>query len=1728
MSPHEKRRGESLKNSIFRRIYHKLGILSISFIILISLFVIYVSANAFFPFTVQYIIGTDVVGDASGQDWADINASYMADDGINLWTRTTFVNMSNLSICGGDFPPGLPNFMYLFFADTNGIDSGCPGTQCMNGSDFRIGMVLNSTGISSMGVDQWTGSWSSVGSLTLSEYNNISDMCANNRVDFNLSISGLGLTPATGSVGYGVVATNQAPGPPKDVAPDTFQNSGYYYNLSNFTVTGFLTFANGTPAVNLPVNLTDDSENLNFGTLTNSSGGYTIFGIPANSYDIEFNSYEDANGDDSLTFVINDDGDVVDWLNITDQNLQINASFYDLNISTATNCTSCVFDQNVTLYVNVTNEDTLNFTNFVIVVIASSSPSENDVYTTQIGFNATVGQTFTTNFTIFLNSSAIDPDSAVEIETYAGFIGEVLNISDGTTLTGMIASTATDTITNSASGNAYVNITANATTAKLNDLIKYTINVTCLASDLNISRLDILDYYNSSLFLLNATDLPTNATWSAGGLDYNSWNITGLNLGQDETYLFNITLTSRGTAAGDQHTAVNVTVYYIQGGNATFQRSVAVNMSTEPVQARPLLNSTFGTNFTTENLTVYNQSSTDPNNLALTNIINWYKNGRSLTLVHYPFEGASTNPILDFSGNNYSLSNAVGSPVWSATAGHNGFGGFTLDGVDDYLQTGNGSELGLTNKISVEAWVNPSNYNPTTNHTIIRRRGNTNNPQFHLGMLEGSFKFQTYTSSKKTVTSNASIAPNNWYHIVGTYNGSHIAIYVNGVLTGQQMASGNIEPSNRKIEIGYHTSKDWYWNGKVDEIRVWNSSLSPTYIGLLNSQFTDIVLSTMTAPGQTWNATITPATSSNMGATRWSNPLTILSQTFDYYGYTLDQSGSPLNGTNVSMEVYLDPQNTGFQLNTTVYVLSDENGFFNLSNITSLNNFLYKFSATLYNSTTSHATHVTRIGPHMSVDEMQGTVNTSYYLTEAGTINISAFNSTGDLIPVSYALKDTGIGYILAHASNNNSNGTQIIVPLNRNYSLMIWPAHGSTNQHFVPFSFDWTNFSSNQSYDLDSLSSYNTTTKTLHKLFNTTESFLRLYGYIDPQLISGTRDEMYIVPYLMEPGNMVSVSSGSLPYNVSTWNLDTDVFTTSNGFYNITVPYISTETRSYLLFATISNGTEYFGAFKNVTLGVNNIQNDTEINFTTVYGLLGDENNITMGDANGGQIQIPTKQQTFRLVNTTGQTLSDFSGNVKFTPDYSDYGAVRFDFIEWSNEGGANYSIPLLNVTGLDEVEIFTSDYAPKRISEYTVAEIQNNSNITLRSFNPTGINGTGFSNTNITLYTSNSTCSVPNPPSICILKNFIFNESTMMQLFSVVLGGGAFDFRMSYNNVDVHYVNVDMLASGPPDAMFDDQADQMSTGNTIQEVWRLGSQGPEIYSRVIIGIPYDSDFQENTMTVSIPYLYDEDWNLLWNTSSNGTAGIGGNLSEYADFNETWFDEMPCSTSDPTAYCYIDATVDKTWLRIPHFSGVGSSISGRGSSSSGSAGSGGAGGTWTKIRTAADCADGDDNDGDGYIDYPYDPGCEDYYDEDEENCWSEWECTDWPLCTEDGVVTRECEDLSECDTPTHDPILSKTCVYLPQEGEPVDEEEESGLSTITGAAVTEAIEESTGNIFKWYAKALLLAGLVVLVIFSYAVFKGGGGKDVLDLFSSKEGSYNSKKTTKMMTSYIKKRARRK
>ncbi|MBT8383165.1 MAG: T9SS type A sorting domain-containing protein, partial [Ignavibacteria bacterium] len=176
--------------------------------------------------------------------------------------------------------------------------------------------------------------------------------------------------------------------------------------------------------------------------------------------------------------------------------------------------------------------------------------------------------------------------------------------------------------------------------------------------------------------------------------------------------------------------------------------------------------------------------------------------------------------------------------VWSfntgiAIADTNGFA-LKFDGVDDFLNCGNGTSLQITgSEVTLECWINVNQFKPNIweGSLIVKDFGAPGNDSGYMIRCgdDGKVNFNLGAGSWQELTSPAdAIQLNSWHHIAATYDGTDMKIYVDGDLVAEvNRPSLNIRNAAANMLIGESPGfPGRVFDGKIDEVRIWNVARS--------------------------------------------------------------------------------------------------------------------------------------------------------------------------------------------------------------------------------------------------------------------------------------------------------------------------------------------------------------------------------------------------------------------------------------------------------------------------------------------------------------------------------------------------------------------------------------------------------------------------------------------------------------------------------------------------------------------------------------------------------------------------------------------------------------------------------------------------------------------------------------------------------------------------------------
>ncbi len=170
--------------------------------------------------------------------------------------------------------------------------------------------------------------------------------------------------------------------------------------------------------------------------------------------------------------------------------------------------------------------------------------------------------------------------------------------------------------------------------------------------------------------------------------------------------------------------------------------------------------------------------------------------------------------------------------------------GLEFDGVNDYLNVSNESAFDFekTSPFSVSAWVYPDAIHDGKLASKLRSSGTYDG--WEIQMVPGSGKMRLYLVSdygagnRIQVDSSLALSIGAWTHFVMTYNGSSsalgVSMYFNGTkvdtTVGADALSGSILNELSLLIGSRQTANGQFWDGTIDEVRIYNRALSASEI----------------------------------------------------------------------------------------------------------------------------------------------------------------------------------------------------------------------------------------------------------------------------------------------------------------------------------------------------------------------------------------------------------------------------------------------------------------------------------------------------------------------------------------------------------------------------------------------------------------------------------------------------------------------------------------------------------------------------------------------------------------------------------------------------------------------------------------------------------------------------------------------------------------------------------
>ncbi|OYT41627.1 MAG: hypothetical protein B6U78_02695 [Candidatus Aenigmarchaeota archaeon ex4484_224] len=177
----------------------------------------------------------------------------------------------------------------------------------------------------------------------------------------------------------------------------------------------------------------------------------------------------------------------------------------------------------------------------------------------------------------------------------------------------------------------------------------------------------------------------------------------------------------------------------------------------------------------------------------------------------------------------------LGIIVYNCPKRVNGISGKAIkfDGIDDYIEVENSTSLNPS-KITMIAWIRLNGYSSA--YQSIIEHGNGGGTRYQLRIIptpSNRLEVSVGNGSVYTMVSGSQINLHKWYFVGATADGDIVKVFINGELVNQKVQQAPITSTTTPIRIGNRNDNKQYFNGTIDEVMIFNTSLTQDQIKAL-------------------------------------------------------------------------------------------------------------------------------------------------------------------------------------------------------------------------------------------------------------------------------------------------------------------------------------------------------------------------------------------------------------------------------------------------------------------------------------------------------------------------------------------------------------------------------------------------------------------------------------------------------------------------------------------------------------------------------------------------------------------------------------------------------------------------------------------------------------------------------------------------------------------------------
>lgn len=154
---------------------------------------------------------------------------------------------------------------------------------------------------------------------------------------------------------------------------------------------------------------------------------------------------------------------------------------------------------------------------------------------------------------------------------------------------------------------------------------------------------------------------------------------------------------------------------------------------------------------------------------------------------------------------------------------------YEFNGTSDFINMGGGTTLSPSN-ITVSAWIKPDDADG--GRRVVAKDGA--NQAYQMFLTSGDVVFRVWINGGVRGGAFSAVNLDEWQHVVGTYDGSEVVGYFNGIKTVITEQPGTIDEDNGNFVIGKRSDDPQdYFDGIIDDVRIYSRALTESEVNQL-------------------------------------------------------------------------------------------------------------------------------------------------------------------------------------------------------------------------------------------------------------------------------------------------------------------------------------------------------------------------------------------------------------------------------------------------------------------------------------------------------------------------------------------------------------------------------------------------------------------------------------------------------------------------------------------------------------------------------------------------------------------------------------------------------------------------------------------------------------------------------------------------------------------------------